>query len=128
MDRKNLMPPFHDGCKCVLNPETNDFETPGGDENTCVDCMNMRGIRNHEENKLIISETATGTWHYHLRKLGDGPQYGGGVGLVSICGVKLGWDTEIPLGHFDSELKTKRLCDGHFCGDCFDVAEKKGWL
>ena len=47
----DLMPPFHDGCKCVYNPETNDFETPGGDEYACSLCMSMRGIRNFKKEK-----------------------------------------------------------------------------
>lgn len=79
--------------------------------------------------KIIISETATSTWNYHLRELGeDGPKYGGGVDLISVCGIKLGWDTEISLSQFDPEFKAERICDGHFCGKCFDVAKKKGWL
>ncbi len=37
-----LMPPFHDGCKCVYNPTTGNFETPGGGEYACPYCLHMR--------------------------------------------------------------------------------------
>lgn len=43
-EHRGLMPPFHEGCRCVFNPETGDFETPGGDEYACSLCMSFRGL------------------------------------------------------------------------------------
>lgn len=46
---------------------------------------------------IVISETATSTWHYHLREVGpEGLKPGGGA-PPALCGARLGWDTKIPL-------------------------------
>ncbi len=46
---------------------------------------------------LVIAETATSMWSYHLRQVEDGRLYPGGGAPPALCGAKLGWDTKIPL-------------------------------
>ena len=68
--------------------------------------------------KLIISETASAVWNYHLREVQDGQEkYGGGAG-DALCGRKLGWDTEIPL----SVYGTKSHIPEHWCKKCLEIA------
>lgn len=47
---------------------------------------------------LVIAETSTSTWNYHLREIGSEEELklGGGAG-PALCGAPLGWDTKIPL-------------------------------
>lgn len=78
---------------------------------------------------LVISETSSSTWHYHLRLIGDeGIKLGGWHGLESLCETPLGWDTQIPLSHYDPDRKPERICDGTFCRECYDIAKKQGLL
>jgi hypothetical protein len=63
--------------------------------------------------QLVVSETATSTWHYHLREVGEeGLKLGGGA-PPAICGAKLGWDTKIPI-------KAWGVRDGYssWCEEC----------
>jgi hypothetical protein len=46
---------------------------------------------------LVIAETDTSTWSYHLREVVDGRLFLGGGAPPALCGAKLGWDTLIPL-------------------------------
>lgn len=48
---------------------------------------------------LIISETSTSTFNYHLRRIDDlvGPKYSGDSNLIALCGQKLGWDITMPI-------------------------------
>lgn len=50
------------------------------------------------EGELVICERSTGTWNYHLRRVGpDGLHLGGGE-LTALCGETMtAWDTQIPL-------------------------------
>lgn len=46
---------------------------------------------------IVIAETSTGTWNYHLREVGqEGRKLSGGAGKA-ICGASVSWDTRIPL-------------------------------
>lgn len=45
---------------------------------------------------LVIAETSTSTWHYHLRQVQERLYLGGGA-PPALCGQQLGWDTQIPL-------------------------------
>lgn len=76
-----------------------------------------------EEQKLVVSETPSSTWHYHLRLVGDeGIHYSGWPNLKALCGAKLGWDTEIPLSYYDPERKPVTLGDGVCCRKCWQEA------
>ncbi len=47
---------------------------------------------------LVIAETETSTWNYHLRRVADdGRLYLGGGAPPALCGARLGWDTPQPL-------------------------------
>jgi len=46
---------------------------------------------------LVISETATSTWNYHLREVVGGKVYLSGGAPPALCGRKLGWDTTMPI-------------------------------
>lgn len=62
--------------------------------------------------RLIVAETATSTWNYHLRLVEPGKEmYGGGAG-DAICGAKLGWDTKIPVESYGKVRdRLFRWCD-----------------
>jgi len=47
--------------------------------------------------KLVIAETETSTYHYHLRIVKDGIYWFGGGAPPALCGRELGWDTRMPL-------------------------------
>jgi hypothetical protein len=69
--------------------------------------------------RLVISETATGTYHYHLRLVGpEGTKPGGGAGLESLCGKPVGWDTNMPLEAWG----TKDDVPSHWCSKCAELA------
>ena len=73
------------------------------------------------EGDLIICETASSTWNYHLRQIGpEGPMYGGGAGNA-LCGQKLGWDTLIPLDQYGSPPDHIPI---HWCSECAELAKK----
>jgi hypothetical protein len=63
---------------------------------------------------LVIAETATGTWHYHLREVKDGRLYLGGGAPPAVCGVALGWDTRLPL----SAWGTRDHVPSRWCSEC----------
>lgn len=47
--------------------------------------------------RLMISETRTSNFSYHLRLVKEGEEkYSGGAG-PALCGAELGWDTHFPL-------------------------------
>jgi hypothetical protein len=72
-----------------------------------------------KEGDLVVSETATSTWHYHLRRIGpEGPKYGGGAGKA-LCGANLGWDTRIPVRHYGQ--KSEHIPE-HYCAECAALA------
>ena len=66
---------------------------------------------------LVIAETETSTWNYHIRRIeADGLFLGGGA-PPALCGAKVGWDTLIPLSTYGSK-------DGlsHWCPKCLKIA------
>lgn len=68
---------------------------------------------------LVISETSTSTWHYHLRRVGaDGRLFLGGGAPPAICGRAVGWDTKQPIANWGK----KSHLNESFCSDCNDVA------
>ncbi len=70
---------------------------------------------------LVVSETPTSTWNYHLREVVGGKKYLGGGAPPALCGAKLGWDTQIPLIAYGqrSHLPEK------WCKRCREISEKK---
>lgn len=67
---------------------------------------------------LVISETPSSTWHYHLRKVGpEGRKYGGAVGKA-LCGAELGWDTTIPLAAYGK----RDHITSRWCQECQGIA------
>lgn len=61
--------------------------------------------------KLVIAETATSMFAYHLREVVDGRYYFSGACPDAICGAKLGWDTHFPLsGWGKSTMGCERWC------------------
>lgn len=47
--------------------------------------------------KLVIAETSTSTWSYHLREVVGGKMHLGGGAPAALCGARVGWDTRIPI-------------------------------
>lgn len=68
--------------------------------------------------KLIICETASSTWNYHLRLIEDGQEKCGGmVDGHALCDSKIGWDTKIPLSAYG-----KSIFPDHWCSKCLKIA------
>ena len=61
--------------------------------------------KSHSEGDLVICERGTGTWNYHLRRVGAEGLHMGGARLTPLCGSQIsGWDTQLPVetwGHRD---------------------------
>lgn len=71
---------------------------------------------------LVVSETETSAWNYHLRILDErGFKMGGSGNLISLCGKKMAWDTLVPAETF---LKTDRPEFGTYCKECKRKAEE----
>jgi hypothetical protein len=74
--------------------------------------------------ELVIAETISGNWHYHLRRVGSsGLKLGGGLSLLgkegrSLCGKELAWDTKFSLTAWGKH-------DGysHWCSACETIAK-----
>jgi hypothetical protein len=70
--------------------------------------------------KLIISETASSSWNYHLRLVDEGQEKYGGGAEEALCGEKLGWDTKVPLKVYGIVSHLKE----HWCKKCLEIARK----
>lgn len=71
--------------------------------------------------RLIISETSSGNWHYHLRGVFNNEIYlGGKDNLRALCGTPVGWDTQIPLNIWGS--KSEHIPQ-YWCPACKRIAE-----
>lgn len=71
---------------------------------------------------LVIAETSTSSWNYHLRRVSaDGKLYPGGGAPPALCGRSLGWDTKQPL----TAWGTKSHVPQHWCSDCAEVAQSE---
>lgn len=71
---------------------------------------------------LVIAETATSTWSYHLRRVEGGKTFLTGAAPSALCGQKLGWDTRIPLKAYG----TKSHIPESWCSKCRDEARRLG--
>ena len=70
----------------------------------------------------IIAESQTGTYHYHLRKLGpEGPCYGGASGLIALCGRRVGWDTRMPLKAWG----IRDHIPSYWCPECKEIHDRE---
>jgi hypothetical protein len=70
---------------------------------------------------IVIAETVSGVWSYHLREVGpEGLKLGGGA-PPALCGAKLGWDTQIPLEAWGTEDRIPST----WCDECKKLAEDK---
>lgn len=81
--------------------------------------------KQEEKNQvLVVSETKTSTWTYHLRLVVPGEEkYGGGAG-PALCGRELGWDTKIPLSAYGAR---RDHIPTSYCEVCRKIAEDKGF-
>ena len=71
---------------------------------------------------VVICETASSVYAYHLRVVGpEGPKMGGGA-PDALCGKKVGWDTSIPL----SAYGIRDHLPSHWCKKCLELALEKG--
>jgi hypothetical protein len=72
--------------------------------------------------KLMIAETSSSTWNYHLRLVTPGEEKFGGGASPALCEKPLGWDTKIPLsvyGESASHIPQK------WCKSCADIAREQ---
>ncbi|APU88920.1 hypothetical protein Rctr197k_114 [Virus Rctr197k] len=73
---------------------------------------------------LVISETPSGTWHYHLRVIGpEGFKPGGGA-PPALCGRALGWDT---FALIESWNKKSGGVSVVYCAACTAAAKSLGF-
>lgn len=73
---------------------------------------------------LIVCETATATWHYHLRIVGfDGPKFGGAYNMRALCGRTFGWDTKVPVSAYGRKGHLPEV----WCEQCQKIAIEKGY-
>jgi len=80
--------------------------------------MKQEGTDRAAPGSLVIAEKETSTWNYHLRRVGrDGKLYPGGGAPPALCGVALGWDTQIPLSAWGSKSHIPQT----WCLDCARV-------
>ncbi len=80
----------------------------------------MKDIYKKGYKKLIISETGTSSWHYHLREIGkEGVKLSGGMDLYALCGKELGWDTEMPLSCYG---ESGHHVPENWCKECAKIA------
>lgn len=69
---------------------------------------------------LVISETRSAVWSYHLRVVGaEGFRPSGGENLVALCLKKMGWDTRIPLSSWGKKGNTP----ASWCSECLKRAQ-----
>ena len=69
--------------------------------------------------RLIISETSSSTWNYHLRLVAEGEEkYSGGAGKA-LCGRDLGWDVQIPVETYGKKSDHIPM---KFCEECRVIA------
>ena len=79
------------------------------------------------QNKLVVCETETSSWHYHLRSVETGQEkLSGGINLISLCGKKVGWDTKIPLAVYNNPEKNQNF--EKYCLRCEALAKQQGLL
>lgn len=71
---------------------------------------------------LVICETRSAVWAYHLHLIGDDGFHPSGGDITSLCGKKMGWDTRIPLTCYGKQGNTP----SSWCSVCMDEAKKKG--
>ena len=72
--------------------------------------------------RLLVAETATSTWGYHLRDVPEGQEKYGGAAGPALCGATLGWDTRIPLEAWGEHSHIPE----RWCKKCSEIAKKAG--
>jgi hypothetical protein len=70
-----------------------------------------------KQGTVVICETRTSTWSYHLRIIGPEGFKPGGGDLTSICNKKMGWDTRVPLSAWGKPGNTP----AHWCKECEQI-------
>ncbi len=74
------------------------------------------------EKRLLIAETASSTFNYHLRLVAPGEEKYSGAAGEALCGRALGWDTKLPL----STYGLKDHIPATYCAKCLEIAQKIG--
>lgn len=67
---------------------------------------------------LVIAETPTSQWHYHLRRVVNGKLHLGGGAPPALCGAELGWDTMQPLSSWGLRSHIPET----WCKECARIA------
>lgn len=82
----------------------------------------QREIMAGSKTELVISESPTSTWFYHLRQVGpEGLKLTGGA-PDALCGAKLGWDTKFPMAYWGR----RDHIPSRFCAECERLAKASG--
>lgn len=77
-----------------------------------------------KEGDLVISETPTSNWHYHLRVIGPEGFLPSGGAPPALCGRELGWDTRAPLASWN---RTSHVPEW-YCAACAKAARELGFV
>ena len=72
---------------------------------------------------LVVSETRTGVWSYHLRLIDEeGFKPSGLFEKKALCGHEMGWDTRVPLDTYGRAINTIT----HWCSKCLEAVKEGG--
>ena len=71
---------------------------------------------------LVVSETSTSSWNYHLRRVTDGKLFMNGGAPPALCGRPLGWDTKIKLASWGAKSHIPET----WCSACAAEAKRLG--
>jgi len=81
-------------------------------------------MNNPKVGDLVVCETRSAVWSYHLRVIGgEGFKPGGGY-INALCGRAMGWDTRIPLATYGKKGNTSST----WCEACLNEAKTKGLI
>jgi len=73
-----------------------------------------------KQKRLMVCESSTSMWNYHLRIVKEGEEKLGGGAGKSLCDKPMGWDTNIPLSAYGSVSHI----DETWCKICYQIASK----
>lgn len=82
----------------------------------------LNPFKKQPKERLMVSETSSSTWSYHLRLVVEGEEKLGGGAGPAVCGYSnMGWDTKQPLNTYGM----KSHLPSRYCQECVKIARDK---